>query len=200
MINFHHIQFDKSVAAINQLPPDEGAEVAFIGRSNCGKSSALNALTNSKQLAKVSKRPGHTRLLNFFNLVDHYRLVDLPGYGFAKVSRQQRIAWQRLINDYLYQRRSLQGLVLLMDIRHPLQSSDQQMIEWCLTQPIQLHILLSKADKFRYGAALNQLQQVKKQLAIYQHAISIQLFSALKRQGIDELERKLNHWLGNVKF
>ncbi|MCP4474495.1 MAG: YihA family ribosome biogenesis GTP-binding protein [Gammaproteobacteria bacterium] len=197
MINFQNVEFDKSVADVTQLPPDQGGEVAFIGRSNCGKSRSLNALTNSKRLAKVSKRPGHTQLLNFFNLSHQYRLVDLPGYGYAKVPRQQQKQWQQLINAYLHQRQSLRGLVLLMDIRHPLQPLDQQMIDWCLDNHIPLHILLSKADKLRYGAAMNQLQQVKKALSLYPQTISLQLFSALNRRGVDELKKQLANWLKN---
>ncbi len=195
MINFQNVEFDKSVADVTQLPPDQGREIAFIGRSNCGKSRSLNALTNSKQLAKVSKRPGHTQLLNFFNLSTQYRLVDLPGYGYAKVSRQQQQKWQQLISAYLHQRQSLRGLVLLMDIRHPLQPLDQQMIDWCIDNDTPLHILLSKADKLRYGPAMNQLQQVKNALSHYPQTISLQLFSALNRRGVDELKKQLTYWL-----
>lgn len=197
MINFQNIEFDTSVAELKQLPPDQGSEVAFIGRSNSGKSRSLNALTNSKQLAKVSKRPGHTRLLNFFNLLHNHRLVDLPGYGYAKVPRRQQQQWQQLISDYLHKRQSLKGLVLLMDIRHPLQPMDEQMIDWCVDNEVPLHILLSKADKLGYGAAMNQLQQVRKDLSHHPYSISIQLFSALNRRGVDELKKQLGAWLKN---
>lgn len=183
-----------SVAHTRQLPTDEGFEVAFVGRSNAGKSSALNALTEQKALARTSKTPGRTQLINFFTLADERRLVDLPGYGYAKAPLAAQQQWSRLINSYITARQSLKGIVLLMDIRHPFTPFDLQLIDWTATQGIALHILLSKADKLAFGNQKITLLKAQQTLKQYSH-ISIQLFSSLKKTGLDELQQQLNSWL-----
>jgi GTP-binding protein len=188
--------FTKSAPSIRECPPEVGHEVAFAGRSNAGKSSAINALTNQK-LARTSKTPGRTQLINFFNLSDTQRLVDLPGYGYAKVSREQKEKWQRDLSEYLQKRQSLKGLVLLMDIRHPLQEFDTTMLDWAKRGHMPVHILLTKADKLSRSQAMNSLFAVKKELKQLglDKSTSIQCFSALKYAGLDELKAKLQSWL-----
>lgn len=170
--------------------------MAFAGRSNAGKSSAINALTNQK-LARTSKTPGRTQLINFFNLSDTQRLVDLPGYGYAKVSREQKEKWQRDLSEYLQKRQTLQGLVLLMDIRHPLQEFDTTMLNWAKRGQMPVHILLTKADKLSRSQAMNSLFAVQKELKHLglDRSASVQCFSALKNTGIDDLKAKLQAWL-----
>jgi GTP-binding protein len=180
-----------SAAKLSQLPPDTGAEIAFAGRSNAGKSSALNAITGVKGLAKTSKTPGRTQLLNFFALAEQHRLVDLPGYGYAKVTEATKLRWQELLEQYLTHRTSLCCLVLVMDIRHPLKEFDQQMLQWANHYQLPVHILLTKADKLSHGAAMQTLQQVKKALADFSAPITTQLFSALKNTGISEARKFL---------
>lgn len=194
-INFSAVDFITSAAKANQFVPDQGAEVAFVGRSNAGKSSALNALANNRKLARVSKTPGRTQLINFFALANHHRLVDLPGYGYAKAPLQQRRNWQLLINAYLLQRQSLCGLVLLTDIRHFLKPNDWQLVEWVVAGNYPLHILLTKADKLKRGAAMTALHQAKQILAQQQIKASLQLFSATSKMGLDELKMTLGNWL-----
>ena len=147
-INFHKATFIHSAPSIRECPPETGVEVAFAGRSNAGKSSAINTLTNNHKLARVSKTPGRTQLINFFELSDSQRLVDLPGYGYAKVSREMKERWQRYLSEYLRERRCLKGLILLMDIRHPLQEFDATMLNWATAAKMPVHILLTKSDKF----------------------------------------------------
>lgn len=196
-INFNKAHFTQSAPSIRECPPEYGVEVAFAGRSNAGKSSAINALTNNGKLARTSKTPGRTQLINFFSLSDTQRLVDLPGYGYAKVSREMKELWQRHLSEYLQNRQSLYGLVLLMDIRHPLQEFDTTMLQWARKADMPVHILLTKADKLSRGAAASTLAQVLK--AVRQSAagqqVTAQCFSALKRQGIDELKTVLQQWL-----
>ena len=195
-IVFTKAYFSTSAPSIRECPPEVGYEVAFAGRSNAGKSSAINALTNQK-LARTSKTPGRTQLINFFNLSNSQRLVDLPGYGYAKVSRDQKEKWQRDLSEYLEKRRSLQGLVLLMDIRHPLQEFDTAMLDWAQRGRMPVHILLTKADKLSRSQAMTSLFAVKKelkQLGLEQFT-SVQCFSALKNTGLDELKLKLQSWL-----
>lgn len=185
-----------SAHTLNQLPPDNGKEVAFAGRSNAGKSSAINALTQQRSLARTSKTPGRTQQIIFFQLDDTRRLVDLPGYGFAKVPLSIKLHWQKNLQDYLNTRDSLCGLVLLMDIRHALTEFDQQMLHWCYTSHMPVHVLLTKADKLSYGKGTTSLQQVKKRISTdFPGDIQVQLFSALKWTGIEELKSRLNHWL-----
>ena len=198
-IVFTKAYFTKSAPSIRECPPETGYEVAFAGRSNAGKSSAINALTNQK-LARTSKTPGRTQLINFFNLSDNQRLVDLPGYGYAKVSRDQKEKWQRDLSEYLQKRQCLQGLVLLMDIRHPLQEFDTTMLNWAIKGNMPIHILLTKADKLSRMQANNSLFAVQKQLkqAKLDQLVSIQCFSALKYTGLDELKAKLQSWLAPI--
>lgn len=196
-LNFHTAQFMTSAPTLTACPPDDGREVAFAGRSNAGKSSAINALVQQKALARTSKTPGRTQLINFFGLANdtRERLVDLPGYGFAKVPESVKREWQRHLSEYLQKRRSLQGLVLMMDVRHPLTDFDEMLLGWADDQDMPVHILLTKADKLKPGAAKNTLLKVRRQLADWEDLVSIQLFSALKRQGVDELAARLDTWL-----
>ena len=167
---------------------DTGYEIAFAGRSNAGKSSAINALTNQKQLARASKKPGRTQMINFFSLGNpNQRLVDLPGYGYAAVPEEMKRVWQKELENYLIHRESLQGLVLLMDIRHPLQHFDLMMLEWAHSRKLFVHILLTKADKLNRGPANKALLEVKQALKKMKMQFSIQLFSSLNKQGLEEL-------------
>ncbi|MDN3552404.1 ribosome biogenesis GTP-binding protein YihA/YsxC [Halomonas almeriensis] len=196
-LNYQAARFLTSAPTLAKCPSDTGAEVAFAGRSNAGKSSAINVMTRQKALARTSKTPGRTQLINFFTLGDdtERRLVDLPGYGFAKVPDAVKMEWQRHLSDYLQRRISLRGLVLLMDVRHPLTEFDQTMLGWADEQDMPVHILLTKADKLKSGAAKNALQQVRSQLREWEDLVSIQLFSSLKKQGIEELHSRLDDWL-----
>lgn len=195
LLNFRQAQFFTSAPKLKDCPPDEGFEVAFAGRSNAGKSSAINTLTDNKSLARTSKTPGRTQLINFFNLNQQQRLVDLPGYGFAKVPIEVKLKWQRHLEDYLRQRQSLQGLVLLMDSRHPLREFDQMMLQWAQSSNMPVHVLLTKADKLKSGAAKSTLLQVRRELEPMQDLVSVQLFSSLKRTGLPELREVLSEWL-----
>lgn len=198
-LNYNNISFLKSAAEISHLPPDSGAEVAFAGRSNAGKSTAINIITGIGRLARVSKTPGRTQLINFFELDPQRRLVDLPGYGYAKVPEAVRLRWQRVLEQYLIERKSLRGLILLMDIRHPLKEFDCQMIEWSVAQELPMHILLTKADKFGRGAAQNILWNIRKQLIPYEEYVSIQLFSGLKKFGVEDVHLKLDEWFQDMQ-
>jgi GTP-binding protein len=193
---FRQAQFLISANKINQLPIDTGAEVAFAGRSNAGKSSALNVITDNKGLAKTSKTPGRTQLINFFALDESRHLVDLPGYGYAKVPDSVKQHWQQVLSAYLQQRQSLRGLVLLMDIRHPLKDFDRQMLDWCRNKPMPVHILLTKADKLKRGAASSVLLKVRNELKGSYPQATVQLFSAVDKQGLEEALRQLTQWLG----
>ncbi len=193
---YHQAKFLTSAAKLEQAPPDSGAEVAFAGRSNAGKSSAINVLCQQKSLARTSKTPGRTQLLNFFALDPERRLVDLPGYGYAKVAEKIKLQWQAELAAYLEQRRSLRGVILLADVRHPLKEFDLQMLEWSSKIQLPVHILLTKADKLKRGAAAKSLLQVKKALQEINGIHTAQLFSALKHQGIDEAHAVLDQWLG----
>ncbi|MWV14907.1 YihA family ribosome biogenesis GTP-binding protein [Pseudomonas sp. L-22-4S-12] len=185
-----------SAAKVDQCPPDEGFEVAFAGRSNAGKSSALNTLTHAN-LARTSKTPGRTQLLNFFTLDEERRLVDLPGYGYAKVPIPLKQHWQRHLEAYLSSRESLAGLILMMDIRHPLTEFDRMMLDWSQASGMRLHILLTKADKLTFGAAKNALLKVRQDIHKgWGTDASIQLFSAPKRQGVEEAQAVLASWMG----
>ncbi len=194
-LNYRAARFLISASRVSQCPPDEGWEVAFAGRSNAGKSSAINSLTGNSKLARTSKTPGRTQLLNFFSLSDDQRLVDLPGYGYAKVPEKVKRDWVRQIEYYLQHRRSLRGLVLLMDVRHPLQDFDRMMIEWCAAAAMPVHILLTKADKLKKNPARNALFKVRGELAAHADLVSVQLFSALKHTGHEELRETLDAWL-----
>ena len=187
--------FLKSAARVEQLPEDIGCEIAFAGRSNAGKSSALNCLTNNRHLARTSKTPGRTQLINVFTIKDEqHRLIDLPGYGYAKVSRHIKEDWQINLANYLNVRKSLKGLVLLMDIRHPLKELDVMMLNWALERNLFVHVLLTKADKLSRGAGQQTLLTLKNSPFFQRDGLSIQLFSSLKKQGTELLIEQLNTW------
>jgi GTP-binding protein len=187
--------FMLSAAKVDQCPDDEGFEVAFAGRSNAGKSSALNTLTHAS-LARTSKTPGRTQLLNFFNLDEDRRLVDLPGYGYAKVPIPLKLHWQRHLEAYLGSRESLKGLILMMDIRHPMTDFDLLMLDWSIASHMPMHILLTKADKLTYGAAKNTLLKIQAEIRKgWGEAVSISLFSAPKRLGLEEAYTVLAGWM-----
>ncbi|ENV55112.1 ribosome biogenesis GTP-binding protein YihA/YsxC [Acinetobacter baylyi] len=181
-------EFLMSAPKLSLCVEDTGYEIAFAGRSNAGKSSAINSLTNQKQLARASKKPGRTQMINFFSLGNpDQRLVDLPGYGYAAVPEDMKRIWQKELENYLIHRQSLQGLVLLMDIRHPLQHFDTMMLEWAHSRKLFVHILLTKADKLNRGPANQVLLDVKQTLKKMKLSFSIQLFSSLNKQGLEEL-------------
>jgi len=182
-----------------RAPPDTGVEVAFAGRSNAGKSSALNVLTGQRALARISKAPGRTREINFFLVREDIRLVDLPGYGYAKVSKAMKGQWQRNIARYLETRQSLGGVILLMDVRQALKETDQQVLGWCHAAGLLTHVLLTKSDKLKRGPAKASLFQVRKTLQQLHPEASVQLFSAHTREGADELQQVLDSWLGLEK-
>ncbi len=191
--------FLKSVAQLDQLPKDQGAEVAFIGRSNSGKSSAINLITGKKGLAKTSKTPGRTQLLNFFQINDRQRLVDLPGYGYAKVPSDKKEEWEKTISSYLKLRKSLRGLVITMDIRHPLKERDQAMLTWALHHQIPLYILLTKADKLTRNQAAHALKQTKQQLTSLSKDWRVQIFSATTPIGVEMARRVILDWLAETQ-
>ncbi|HET8551965.1 MAG TPA: ribosome biogenesis GTP-binding protein YihA/YsxC [Gammaproteobacteria bacterium] len=192
MSTYQQTRFMKSAASQASLPPDTGVEIAFAGRSNVGKSSVLNRIAGIRKLARTSKTPGRTQLLNFFALDDAARLVDLPGYGFARVPQAVRERWRGMIESYLGRRESLGGLFLIMDIRHPLTAFDRQMLDWFLPGGLPVHILLNKADKLSRGRGLASLAAVRRELP---EQVSVQTFSALKGDGVDEARAKLEKWL-----
>ena len=192
---YRRARFLISAGKPSQFPKGEGGEVAFAGRSNAGKSSAINTLCGNKSLAKTSKTPGRTRLINFFALDQHRRLVDLPGYGYARVPAKMKREWQQLMEAYLQQHRSLRGLVIIMDIRHPMKDFDWQMLEWCDYYDLPAHILLTKADKLKRGGQQAALLSVRKILKQSGSSATVQIFSAPKQTGLDELVTKLNAWL-----
>lgn len=192
---FQNATFHISAHKLSDLPPPAGVEVAFAGRSNAGKSSALNTLANHNRLAFVSKQPGRTQLINFFSLGNDRFLVDLPGYGYAKVPEAMRKHWQLTLASYLSQRPCIGGLVLVMDCRHPLTPLDRQMLDWYSPSGKPIHALLTKSDKLSRQAANQTLQQVRKELEANWGNCSVQLFSSLKKQGVDEAEAVIGRWL-----
>lgn len=190
------IHYLRSILELKDAPPDLGYEVAFAGRSNAGKSSAINTLANIGRLARVSKTPGRTQMINFFTIDDERRLVDLPGYGYAKVPGEIHRRWEAALERYLRYRESLRGVFLLMDIRHPFTEMDEVMIEWCAHREVALHLALTKSDKLSRGAAMNTLLQAKARLASYGTSnFSAQLFSSLKKTGAEEGWEVLGQWL-----
>ena len=191
---YRQAQFLISAGKAKQFPLT-GMEVAFAGRSNAGKSSAINTLCDNKGLARTSKTPGRTRLVNFFELDEQRRIVDLPGYGFAKVPIAMKQEWEKLMTQYLSEQHALKGLVVIMDIRHPLNDYDWQMLEWCQHYQLPAHILLTKADKIKRGAQQNSKLKTQKLLREAGIDASVQTFSALKKSGLDELVSKLDSWL-----
>ena len=191
-ISFRQAKFVTSAFELSQLMPDTGAEIAFAGRSNAGKSSAINCLTQQKNLCKTSKTPGRTQLINFFELDDTRRLVDLPGYGFARVSKQLRNHWDQVLSTYLLQRQALRGLVIVVDIRRGISEMDQALIDM-LNNSLPLHILLTKADKLSRNAIRQAVQRAQGQLSGIDQTVST--LSVQTRQGIEQLEQKCAEWL-----
>lgn len=192
---YRQATFLTSAARLSQTPPDSGFEVAFAGRSNAGKSSAINTLCDQKTLARTSKTPGRTQLLNFFAVDEQRRIVDLPGYGYAKVAEGIKREWQGVLANYLEQRECLRGLMLMMDIRHPLKDFDWQMLQWAEHIALPVHVLLTKADKLKRGPAKSSVLKVGASLRSMNGEFSVQTFSSLKKQGIDEAHAKLDAWL-----
>ena len=195
-MHYNQATFVTSAANLAACPPESLAEVAFAGRSNAGKSSAINAITNQTRLARISKTPGRTQLINFFGLAEGRFLVDLPGYGFAKVPLSVKNKWQEELEKYLRRRQVLCGLVLLSDIRHPLKEFDRMMIDWAVQSGLPLHLLLTKSDKLKRGAAKDTLLAVQKELKPFSN-VTVQLFSSLKNDGVTEVRAKLDEWLGD---
>jgi GTP-binding protein len=192
MSQYPEAEFIKSANALNQFLPDTGAEVAVAGRSNSGKSSAINIIVNRRQFARTSKTPGRTQLVNFFGLWDEKRLVDLPGYGFAKVSDKMRFHWRELMADYFEARQSLRGLFLIIDIRRQITPFDEHMLAFAEQVSLPTHVLLTKTDKLKRGQAATALLEVRRDLG---DIATVQHFSALTRQGEDEARAKLDEFL-----
>ncbi|MDH4056990.1 MAG: ribosome biogenesis GTP-binding protein YihA/YsxC [Gammaproteobacteria bacterium] len=192
MSHYPEAQFIKSANALSQFVPDSGAEVAVAGRSNAGKSSAINVIVNQRQFARTSKTPGRTQLVNFFSLRDDQRLIDLPGYGFAKVPTRTRAHWRDLIADYFETRKSLRGLFLIIDIRRQITDFDQLMLKFAEQVSLPTHVLLTKTDKLKRGQAATALLEVRRDLG---DIATVQHFSALTRLGEDEARAKLDEFL-----
>lgn len=193
-IHLSKATFTISAPDIRKLPEDSGIEVAFAGRSNAGKSSALNTLTNQKGLARTSKTPGRTQLINVFEIGDNKRLVDLPGYGFAKVPLEMKKKWQQALGEYLEKRQSLKGLVVLMDIRHPLKDLDMDLIEWAVEGDLPVLALLTKCDKLSQGKRSAEVLKVKKILDTLNGDVKVQAFSSLKRTGSEQADTIICDW------
>ena len=191
---YRQAHYTISATQLSELPPDTGIEVAFAGRSNAGKSSAINTITDQKSLARISKTPGRTQMINFFAIDEQRALVDLPGYGYAKVPEKMKVRWQQTLGKYLETRQALRGLMLMMDIRHPLKEFDVQMIRWANQSKLSVHILLTKSDKLKHGASMACLHQVTAELKKLDLNASVQLFSSLKNTGKDEAIAQLDHW------
>jgi GTP-binding protein len=191
-----HTEFFTSASSAKSLPADEGCEIAFAGRSNAGKSSAINTLCQQKGLARTSKTPGRTQLINFFTINKRAKLADLPGYGYAKASQNKQRQWLELLEYYFTHRQALKGTIIVMDIRHPLRDSDQKMIDWCMHYQCPIHVLLNKADKLSRNQARKQLLMTHKRLPSDNNiAVSMQLFSALSGEGIDEAINQIQQWV-----
>lgn len=192
-VNYQRVEYLTSATKNAQLPLDAGVEVAFIGRSNSGKSSSLNTITGKKALARTSSTPGRTQMLNLFDLGNNCRLVDLPGYGYAKVPKPVQKRWEAVTHEYLETRDCLKGLVLIMDVRHPLKEQDYELITWAASCGVPMHILLSKADKLKNAAKKKTLKEVEEMLKQFP-TVTVQLFSSLDREGVDTAKEKLNEW------
>ena len=193
---FENIGFEKSISELNQSPKDVGSEVAFVGRSNAGKSTAINSITNRNSLAKTSKTPGRTQLINFFKVDENKRFVDLPGYGFAKASKEKQKSWNRLVTNYIKYRQSLKGVVLIIDIRRGFGEMDLMFLDFYLPLNKRLHILLTKADKLskqKQSLILNEARE------IYGSIATIQIFSGTKKIGISEAQDQVTKFLENTK-
>lgn len=200
MINptYFQTQFTTSAHTLKQLPEDSVAEVAFAGRSNSGKSSAINTITRNKKLARTSKTPGRTQLINYFMVTPGNYLVDLPGYGYAKVSKTQIKHWQGTLSGYLQQREALRCLIIVMDIRHALTDYDWQLIEWAMGGDIAVHCLLTKSDKLSHGASKQALLKTTAKLEMEGVECTLQLFSSLKKSGIEDAHELLDMYLNNT--
>jgi len=196
---YQRARFLAAAVRLDQAPPDSGREVAFAGRSNAGKSSALNALCHQRHLARTSKTPGRTQQLVFFSLDEKRRLVDLPGYGYAKVSESVKQQWQGVMAEYLRYRQSLAGLVVVMDVRHPLTPFDRQMLDWSARTHLALLLLLTKSDKLKRGAAVAALAEVRRSVASEGDRVAVELFSAQERQGVERVHAWLDRRLEVVE-
>jgi GTP-binding protein len=193
-IHLSKATFTISAPDIRKLPEDNGIEVAFAGRSNAGKSSALNTLTNQKSLARTSKTPGRTQLINVFEIAENKRLIDLPGYGFAKVPLEMKKKWQKALGEYLEKRECLRGIVILMDIRHPLKDLDMDLIQWAVDSELSILVLLTKSDKLSQGKASTEVLKVKKALKDLNADLTVQAFSSLKRTGSEQADKVICNW------
>ncbi|TXH68090.1 MAG: YihA family ribosome biogenesis GTP-binding protein [Thiothrix sp.] len=191
---YQQASFVQSATTPKTLPKESGLEIAFAGRSNSGKSSTINRVCSQKSLARTSKTPGRTQLINFFTLPEGQLLVDLPGYGYAKVPENLKIQWQKFIEAYLTTRGTLKGLILVMDIRHPMTVFDQGLLAWAAHRQLPVHVLLNKADKLSRGAVQNTLLAVRKELSQYASPVTVQAFSASGGLGLEELWAKLDEW------
>ena len=191
---FHKAHFYTSANQLKDLPLHDGGEIAFAGRSNAGKSSVINTLANRNKLAFVSKTPGRTQQINYFHLESNLFLVDLPGYGYAKVPLKMRHHWESFLSTYLQTRKPLLGLVLIMDIRHPLKDLDLQMLDWFSITQKPIHIILTKADKLSRHKANCTLEEVRNCLVLHYPDISVQLFSSVSATGVEEANKVLKHW------
>ncbi|UAA38811.1 ribosome biogenesis GTP-binding protein YihA/YsxC [Paraneptunicella aestuarii] len=199
MSHYQRATFQISAPDISHLGEDSGIEVAFAGRSNAGKSTALNCLTRQKNLARTSKTPGRTQLINVFEFDENKRLIDLPGYGYAQVPIKMKEKWQRALGEYLQRRKSLKGLVVLMDIRHPFKELDQDLIHWAVASNIPVLALLTKADKFKSGKQKSQLLMAREAALAFCGDVTVHTFSALKGKGVPELESVLDRWFGYIQ-
>lgn len=194
MSQYSQAKFLLSAPDIRHLGVDSGIEVAFAGRSNAGKSSALNTLTRQKSLARTSKTPGRTQLINVFELDEERRLIDLPGYGFAQVPLEMKLKWQKSLSEYLEKRESLKGLVVLMDIRHPFKDLDQQLIAWAVASDLPVLALLTKSDKLKSGKRKAQVLMAREAALAFCGDVTVESFSSLKREGLQNMEAILNKW------
>lgn len=195
IINYRKAQFLTSAPDIRRLPADDGYEVAFAGRSNAGKSSSLNTLTQQTGLARTSKTPGRTQLINVFDLEQNRRLIDLPGYGYAKVPLAMKLKWQKSLSEYLQKRKCLRGVVVLMDIRHPMKDLDQDLIYWAVDVNLPVLVLLTKCDKLKSGKRKAELLKIREASLAFQGDVTVEVFSSLKSIGVPQLSKKLDEWL-----
>lgn len=193
---YRNARFIISVMSMAQLPENSESEVVFAGCSNAGKSSLINTLTDQHKLARVSKTPGRTQSLNFFQITDSRYIVDLPGYGYSSVSAKTRAKWEKLLETYFDEREPLKGLVIVMDVRHPLKQYDKNMLAWSNYNNVPSHIVLTKSDKLKRGPAKDTVFKVKAWLKEQEYTTSVQLFSSLKRDGVSEVHGVLDGWLG----
>ena len=193
-MKYHNATYLSSAAKFHQLPKDRGIEIGFFGRSNVGKSSAINIILGKKNLTRVSKTPGRTQLIHLFQIDKYHKLVDLPGYGYAKVTEKVRLNWQRMLKIYLTKRKCLKGIILLIDSRHPIKISDKMMIQLAISSSLNLHILLTKVDKLGNFQSKNCKKQLQDHLHSIKTNISYQIFSSLKRIGVNKLKEILNSW------